>query len=385
MINLFGPINSLGYGVVFRNLCKALAELNELPMSVSPIGGRLECETPEELKLFQSFNKLFDVRHPSLMIWHAWEMHHFCGTPRIGMPIFEGTNFNRVESNCLTQLDYIAVMSEWAKEVIVSQEVKEEDKVFIIPGGIDERVFNPAVEASSHKSRQYDFTFLSSGKFEVRKGHKLLLDSYINAFHKKVDGKVRLMVHWFNPFIRGKGGEGFEMILDNTLTLEKSRGGEYGFERNGPNCYKMDNIFIEYVPRVQTQKELASIYQSADAGVFPYFAEGWNLPLIEMMAIGKPCLATAYSAPMDFITEETNYLITDFNMEKIDDPRWFSDDAGYWAVPKKDKLMEDMLYMYHRKEEDKEMGEKASIHILENFTWKHSAGAMLDMVEVTGG
>ncbi len=378
MINLFGPINSLGYGVVFRNLCKALVELNELPMSVSPVGGRLECETPEELRLFQSFNKLFNIKHPSLMVWHAWEMHHFCGTPRIGMPIFEGTNFNTVEANCLTQLDYIAVMSEWAKEVVVSQEVKEEGKVFIIPGGVDECIFNPAVQPSTHKSKQYNFTFLSSGKFEIRKGHKLLLDSFIEAFHKKVDGKVRLMVHWFNPFVRGPKGQSFEEMLDNTLVSK-------GFTHTDTNQYAMNNIFIEYIPRVKTQRELASIYQSADAGVFPYFAEGWNLPLIEMMAIGKPCLATSYSAPMDFIAEETNYLITDFTMEKIDDPRWFNDDAGYWAVPKKDKLMEDMLYMYYRKREDKEMGKKASVHILENFTWKHSAAAIIEMTDTIGG
>ncbi len=378
MINLFGPINSLGYGVVFRNLCKALAELNEIPMSVSPIGGRLECETPEELRLFQSFNKLFSIKHPSLMIWHAWEMHHFCGTPRIGMPVFEGTNFNPVESNCLTQLDYIAVMSEWAKEVVVSQEVMDEEKVFIIPGGVDERIFNPAVSASHHKSKQYSFTFLSSGKFEVRKGHKLLLDSFIEAFHKKVGGKVRLMVHWFNPFIRGPKGQSFDEMLDNTLVSK-------GFTHAETNYYTMDNISIEYIPRVKTQKELASIYQSADAGVFPYFSEGWNLPLIEMMAVGKPCLATAYSAPMDFITEDSNYVITDFTMEKIDDPRWFGDNAGYWAIPKKDKLIEDMLYMYHRKNEDKEMGKKASIRVLENFTWKNSAESILDMIEIIGG
>lgn len=378
MINLFGPVNSLGYGVVFRSLCKALAELNEIPMSISPIGGRLECESSKELNMFRSFNTLFDIKHPSLMIWHAWEMHHFCGTPRIGMPIFEGTNFNRVEANCLSQLDYISVMSEWAKEVIVSQEVKEEDKVFVIPGGVDELVFNPAAQPSRHRSRLYDFTFLSSGKFEVRKGHKLLLDSFIEAFHKKVDGKVRLMVHWFNPFVRGPKGQGFEELLNNTFISK-------GFIHADENHYRMDNIFVDYVPRVPTQKELASIYQSADAGVFPYFAEGWNLPLIEMMAVGKPCLATAYSAPMDFITEETNCLITDYTMEKIDDPRWFSEEAGYWAIPNKNKLIESMLYMYHNKKENKEMGNKASVHVLENFTWKKSAEIMIEIVKEVGG
>ena len=31
------------------------------------------------------------------------------------------------------------------------------------------------------------------------------------------------------------------------------------------------------------------------------------------------------------------------------------------------------------------MGKRASVHVLENFTWKRSAEAILDMVEVIGG
>ena len=42
--------------------------------------------------------------------------------------------------------------------------------------------------------------------------------------------------------------------------------------------------------RLPAHRDVAALMARADCGVFPFRAEGWNLDLAEMMAMGKPLL-----------------------------------------------------------------------------------------------
>jgi len=55
--------------------------------------------------------------------------------------------------------------------------------------------------------------------------------------------------------------------------------------------------------------DLLSLVASTDAFVSLHRSEGFGLPIMEAMALGKPTVATAYSGNMDVTTPETSFLV----------------------------------------------------------------------------
>jgi glycosyltransferase involved in cell wall biosynthesis len=371
-LNIFSPINSLGYGIVGKNIVMSLSRKDGVDITLTPVYGDIKVETHEEGQLIgQAFNagQSMNLSDPALLIWHAQEMQIFTGNPRIGMPIFELTEFNAREKNFLKQLDYVAAMSQWGKEVIVNNGVQPEEKVFVFPGGVDLMRFNPYIEKSvAHKSDRV--TLLSGGKFEVRKGHSLLLKAFVKAFENRKDLDVRLIAHWGNPFMQD-----LRQLFVNSMSKLR-------FNFVSGNAFRRDNMVIELIERVPSQDDLASIYACADIGVFPSSAEGWNLPLCEMMAMGKPCIATNYSAHTEYINEDNAILLEHFKMEKAFEERWFPHGIGEWAIVDEDELISHMIYSVENVAELKEtVGKNAAGHIADNFTWSHTANKITKVLE----
>ena len=79
-------------------------------------------------------------------------------------------------------------------------------------------------------------------------------------------------------------------------------------------------------------------------GVFPYFAEGWNLPLLECLSLGIPCIATYYSGPVHYLLDlcntcasvATKFMIyqDELNMCFANDGIFFRSSPGLWAEVK---------------------------------------------------
>ena len=87
---------------------------------------------------------------------------------------------------------------------------------------------------------------------------------------------------------------------------------------------------VKLIPRMETQQEVYNIMSQVDCGVFPSRGEGWNLELLEMMAVGKHVIATDYSAHTEFCTEENCGLIPINTTEPAFDGKWFFG-QGNWA------------------------------------------------------
>lgn len=58
-----------------------------------------------------------------------------------------------------------------------------------------------------------------------------------------------------------------------------------------------------------SRQEILNLYASSDVYVSSHHGEGWGLPIFESMAIGMPAIATAFSAPLEFMREESSYLV----------------------------------------------------------------------------
>jgi glycosyltransferase involved in cell wall biosynthesis len=86
--------------------------------------------------------------------------------------------------------------------------------------------------------------------------------------------------------------------------------------------------------------ELAELYRSCDAFVFPTKGEGWGLPLIEAAASGLPIITVPYSGHTEFIQHMANSVVgVNHVMTDITCPEYqayypdINRDWGQWARP----------------------------------------------------
>ena len=191
MIDITAPVNNLGYGIASFNIIKALSEMGT-PIKYHPIG------QPEDLPNSEFLQDLIDYEsklksQASVKIWHQNDIHHHVGKSlHVGFPIFELDTFSEKEIYSIEKNDRIFVCSQWAKEIILRTTKLEESNVFVVPLGVDTDLFQPFI------SGRPQTVFFNCGKWEVRKGHDILIECFNEAFAH--DDPVELWMMCENPF-----------------------------------------------------------------------------------------------------------------------------------------------------------------------------------------
>lgn len=124
-----------------------------------------------------------------------------------------------------------------------------------------------------------------------------------------------------------------------------------------------------------------SIMRQVDCGVFPSRAEGWNLELLEMMAMGKHVIATNYSAHTEFCTPVNSRLINIDNLETAFDGVFFDGQCGLWAElaqEQKDVTIEYMRDVHTLKQDGQLIANQNGIDTGKQFSWKNSAQELIN-------
>lgn len=255
------------------------------------------------------------------------------------------------------QVDEIWVPSTWVKACYVESGISA-DKVQVIPNGVNPEVFCPeGPRASLATSKRFKFLFL--GGTIPRKGIDLLLEAYQRAFTAADD--VCLV-------IKGQGGEVYQGTeLGQALRDIKARPG-------APE--------IEYTTADLAEAELASLYRACDAFVMPYRGEGFGLPMAEAMATGKPVIATARGAAMDFLAEDRAYLIP-CDRRRINMTEEFQPSApGFWLEePRLDDLVALLRHVASHPEEAAGKGRQGRLWAEANLGWERPTRLILERVK----
>lgn len=348
-INLTAPINSLGYGVAGTNILASLME-NGNNVALWPINGRIEPDdyTIQTVRLNEALNNqsFFDNNAPSIKVWHQHDLAQHVGRgKRVGFPIFELNQFNKRELHHLSSQDHLFVCSDWAKRVVEQNLPENHMNISVVPLGVNRKIFNEDIKRQRKGNTR---VFLNIGKWEIRKGHDILVEAFNNAFCPKDD--VELWMVPTNPFLNEAEAKEWESLYKNSALGSK----------------------ITIFPRLTSQQDVAQIMTEADIGVFPARAEGWNLELLEMMSCGKNVIATNYSAHTEFCNKENCSLISIDNLEIAYDGKFFHGQGGEWAALEQnqiDQLVASMRYWY--KEQPNENLE--GIETARKFTWNSSA------------
>ncbi len=162
------------------------------------------------------------------------------------------------------------------------------DQVVVVPHGVDTDTFHPdphqrRVARNAMSLGDGEFAFLSVGAMSGNKGIDLLLRSFAEVC-RRVPG-ARLILKGIDQLYESKA-----QLLRNLATLP-ARDQHFVAER------------VTYIGEAFSHREMARLYQAADAYVSPYRAEGFNMPVLEAAASGLPVICTAGGSTDDFVTD----------------------------------------------------------------------------------
>jgi glycosyltransferase involved in cell wall biosynthesis len=123
-----------------------------------------------------------------------------------------------------------------------------------------------------------------------------------------------------------------------------------------------------------------ALLAQCDAYVSLHRSEGFGLDLAAVMGLGKPVIATRYSGNLEFMDDDTAYLV-DYELEPVgpgNDP--YPSDSR-WAAPSLDHAAALMRRVVERRDESSERGRRGAARIESEFSIDARAGALARMVD----
>lgn len=352
-LNMIAPIGSTGYGIAALNILKELSKIYNI--SLFPIGNP-GVENQEEYQLLESVidnQESFDFDAYCLKIWHQFDLALHAGKgPFVVFPFFELDTFTDREKHHLSFPDKLIVSSEWAKSVIENNNINR--PVSVAPLGVDRLVFNEN-KVSEDSMKDLPYVFLTVGKWEIRKGHDIIIELFNEAFTE--NDNVELWMVTENPFLNEEQAKWW---------TQKARSSKLGSK-------------IRVFSRLKSHENVAEVMSFASCGIFMSRGEGWNLELLEMMSMGKPVIATNFSSHTEFCDKDNAYLIDITETELAVDGKWFHG-QGNWAKITADNRQQCIDYMKHVYSNGIKFNQ-AGIETAKKFSWTNSANIIHNILE----
>lgn len=352
--SFIAPHSRTGYGVAGAQLLRAL-QRRGVPVAYFPMGGidPTLVDNPE-LTHALAAQATFPALAPSVRLSQALDLAMHTGRgPRVGFPIFESEVFSARELHHLRSQDALLVCTPWAREVVRANGLSHMP-VHLVPLGADSVVFHPDVAAVR---RTDDTVFLHVGKLEPRKGQQELLRAFEAAFTPA--DAVRLVFACHNPFM---ARDAFEAQL-------------VPFRRS-----PMARRLTLQVTELPTAHDVAALMAAADCGVFPARAEGWNLELVEMLAMAKPIIATAATAHTAYLTPANARLLT-LGAPEPASSGGFHGTWGSWGAAQHEQLVTALRDVHAARQAGTLGLNLAGLATARTLSWDASAEAMLSALE----
>lgn len=187
--------------------------------------------------------------------------------------------------------DKIVTVSQFSKEEIVKYLKIPEEKIIVMPNGVDHSLYHPgyAADAVEKAKRRYQIEgeyYLYLGTLEPRKNIERIVQAYARS---KKPGGPRLV-------LAGRKGWLYESIFAAVQEL--------GIER--------DVIFTDYV----ADADVPLLMSGAKIFLFPSLYEGFGLPPLEAMACGTP-VVTASTSSLPEVAGDAALLADPYSVREI--------------------------------------------------------------------
>jgi len=184
---------------------------------------------------------------------------------------------------CLTPENFAFCVSETVKGDILSLAKIPEERIFVTPLGADETIFHPVVDRQQLEEVRRRYNIPEGGYF-------LALSSHVP--HKNFAHLIRC----FGELV--ESGE----LTDMNLVI---------VGQNPQSNLEVRELLAKYprakphiiVPGFLPDDELAAIYSSATAFLFPSLFEGFGIPPLEAMQCGTPVVASNTTSMPEVVGE----------------------------------------------------------------------------------
>lgn len=273
------------------------------------------------------------------------------------------------------QYDYVDFhfpSSNFCAEVFYRNGVPE-NKIFVVPHGVDRNRFNSSVPPIKLKTKK-SFKFLSVTAPHYRKNIDILLNAYCQAFTNKDDVclvlKTKVFKHSDGIFDEQKnpgGRKGYELVLGD---LFKPLVKKYG--KNMPEI----EIIGGHVDNP------ASIYNACNVHVSATGSEGYGMIFTEAMSCGLYNIAGRYSGHLDFLNDNNSLLVdTKLRKAKNVEQYWGYSPKAVISYPIQSHLSQMMAKAYkeHSSLLDKFSPKMESV--VNEHSWENAAQLMLDICD----
>ena len=273
---------------------------------------------------------------------------------KIGWLFFEADRLPPVWVQQMGEFDQLWMPSGWAREVLLAHGLPDQ-RIRVIESGVNQRIYFPRPIA--HQK----FVLLFVGKYEVRKSLDETIEAYFEEFPANGSSDTELWIKADHPVFPARVAQ-----------LQA----KYAHD---PRVRFLSGRFSD--------AQMASLYNRADAFVFPSKAEGFGLPCIEALACGLPVITTDYSAQTAFLQHVRGlFFPVEFAMADVVDPdqeHFYGRDYagigfGRWATPSIASIRSGMREVYENRQAWRERARQASEVIRETFAWERIARKAID-------
>ena len=362
-VNLSAIIGSLSYGIVGVNFLKQLDALG-LNVCLFPLGMEQQTyqENAELINRCLANADEYNRRATSLVINQQFALHTHVGKGlHVGFPIFELNRFTPRELVHLRNQDKLVVCSDWAKQILLENNILNDIDIHVVPLGVDRSIFyeNPPNFIRNEPRRT---RFINVSKWEIRKGHYELLDYFESAFTP--EDNVELVM------VTGS------VILEQRMPEEVKKWKR--MYAASPMASKIK--IIDWLPN---QQAVANLLQKSDCYISLSKAEGFGLGALEAMSCGLQVIITNYSGHTQFITDKNCQSIPVGDLELALDNVFFSGFGGQWGSldqRSKDVCVDKMRNIHLLKQSGQDIFNKAGVETAQKFSWGSSAKLLSEIL-----
>ncbi|WP_377806284.1 glycosyltransferase family 4 protein (plasmid) [Azospirillum sp. A29] len=246
---------------------------------------------------------------PGDMINHGLE--RFAGAYNIGFFLWETSALPRSAHLALEMMDEVWTMSAFCADALAQHFT---GPIHVVPNCVDERVLK-ATAGARPSGAPFTFYFCFDARSWYTRKNPLAV---ARAFQKAFPSEKRVGL-----VLRIRYRQTRRSVADLAHKLELDR-------------------LVDSDPRIVVRdRELSyadslAEMRSCDAYVSLHRAEGFGYTMVEAMMMGKPVIASRYSANLDYMTDETAFLIggceryleSDEYLGVTPGARWFEPDVG---------------------------------------------------------
>ena len=363
-VNLIGYLRAeMGLGQGCRLMAAAL-EASGLPwcaLEVRPPGSAACSERGFEARVAKTARYAVNLIHINAeqlpMLQLALPLETWDGRFNIGIWLWELEDFPDEWTPQFAAVDAIWTPSRFNTEAIAR---KSPVPVFTVPYGIEAPV-DPSLSRAAFGLPEDRFLFLS------------MYDVNSTAQRKNPLGAIRAFQRAFPPEQR-------EAAL--AVKVNNPNEAELAALKAAIGVYS-DSVFIIGGGRPMTKLAVNSLIACCDVFVSLHRSEGFGLVIAEAMLLGKPCIATNWSANTDFM-DETNACPVAFTLVPI------GEDCGpykayqRWAEPDLDDAASYMRRLCGDPGYYAALSEAARRRIAEDFSVGRSAQALRERLAELG-